>query len=464
MNQAIANIIRNHISGLDFVDKIAGMTSVLTFDQITRDKENNPTTVQKSYPIACCVTPEECEKQGAYNDLMPNSEYKTVIYFEDKGVQYNSTSGRYKYYTSNVRLVCWINVAKILGDACKTGISCTLSAHLIAEIIRTLPEFPQHHAPFNMVYSEVISQEIRTPSIFASYTYDEKHAQYLMYPYDYFALDIQTTFAICFHGTQVYNSACNSSDLDNLAAPVALPATNIQALQFTANWQGVTNATGYKIQISTFTDFHEYSPGQTSELYDLVYAAQNTTYYYRVKAYNDYTESAWSNVITLTTLQTIFADWFLPSKDELIAMYTELHLYGVGGFFNSANGYWTSSEQSSSDAWYIYFGNGNGFSGDKTGQERFVRACRAFTSTINYNLRDISPAGGYIFWKSGNDYLESAPADSLILFYDWCTLKETIGTTSTALGQGQSNTNKIIARAYVDSAAKLCDDLIVNNP
>ena len=199
MNQSIANIIRGHIEDLDFIDKIAGLTAVTSFmiDE-----------AEKTFPVACCVSADDC-KDGAYNDLMPNSQYETVIYFEDNGVTFEKMEGTRKFYISNVRLVCWINAAKILGDYCQDGTACTLSAHLIAEIIRALPQFPENHAPFDHVYSEVTGQVVRSNSIFSAYTYDEKHSQYLMYPYDYFALDIQTKFAICLDSTDVYDSECD---------------------------------------------------------------------------------------------------------------------------------------------------------------------------------------------------------------------------------------------------------------
>lgn len=74
MNQAIATIIKDQIDGLSFIDKIAGLvsTTYMTIDG-----------VQKAFPVACCVTADDC-KAGAYNDLTPDSKYKTVIYFEDE--------------------------------------------------------------------------------------------------------------------------------------------------------------------------------------------------------------------------------------------------------------------------------------------------------------------------------------------------------------------------------------------
>ena len=205
MNQAIAHIIRDYIGHLDFVDKIAGLTSIATFE--IRGPDN--TLKQITVPIACCVTPEECGREGAYYDLMPNSQYKTVIYFEDGGISFVRNESNWKYYTSNLRLVCWVNIEKILILMCKADSPCTYSAHIIAEIIRHLPQFPQNISPFSFVYSEVTAQVIRSASIFGSYTYDEKHSQYLMSPYDYFALDIKTDFAICLRNTLVYDATCH---------------------------------------------------------------------------------------------------------------------------------------------------------------------------------------------------------------------------------------------------------------
>jgi hypothetical protein len=46
-------------------------------------------------------------------------------------------------------------------------------------------------------------------------------------------------------------------------------------------------------------------------------------------------------------------DWFLPSQDESIVMYTNLYNNGLGGF--AATYYWRSSEYTADAAWSYNF-------------------------------------------------------------------------------------------------------------
>jgi hypothetical protein len=75
-----------------------------------------------------------------------------------------------------------------------------------------------------------------------------------------------------------------------------------------------------------------------------------------------------------------FSDWFLPSKDELALMYTNLKKVGLGGFGEGR--LWSSSQDDSNGnglgiAWYQYFSDGRQDSNFKY-YKLAVRACRAF--------------------------------------------------------------------------------------
>jgi hypothetical protein len=71
-----------------------------------------------------------------------------------------------------------------------------------------------------------------------------------------------------------------------------------------------------------------------------------------------------------------YTDWFMPSKDELQLVYTNLHQHGMGGFVNHT--YWTSTEHSPSYAWEIDFANGVAQRGSKGNSYQKVLAVRAF--------------------------------------------------------------------------------------
>lgn len=192
MNNTIADIIKTKIEDLDFVDKIAGLVSTVYMNI----PDENGTKVQKAFPIACDVTAEDC-KQGAYNDLCPDSKYMTVIYFEDGGVEFRERKNKFICYTSRLKLVCWINVAKYLNECCNEGITCSASADIIKKILCALPTQPENIDPYVSVYPVVTSQAVRSNSIFSQYTYNEKQTQYLLAPFDYFALNIVTDFCVC---------------------------------------------------------------------------------------------------------------------------------------------------------------------------------------------------------------------------------------------------------------------------
>lgn len=69
-----------------------------------------------------------------------------------------------------------------------------------------------------------------------------------------------------------------------------------------------------------------------------------------------------------------YSDWFLPSRDELNLMYTNLKVDSIGGFAEES--YWSSSNLGGF-AWFQDFNNGQG-GYDLFSYAHRVRAVRAF--------------------------------------------------------------------------------------
>ena len=143
-------------------------------------------------------------------------------------------------------------------------------------------------------------------------------------------------------------------------------------------------------------------------------------------------------------------DYFMPSKDELNAMYTELDAYGVGGF-STNNIYHSSSETTASHCWGQAFNNGAQLNYIDKDNLEYCRPVRSFTTTDFYELRDIGPGKGLIFHRidNGGDYTyyEAAPTDKINGngYYFPIPVVPGFDGTSTGIGEGANNTELIIA-------------------
>jgi phosphodiesterase/alkaline phosphatase D-like protein len=76
---------------------------------------------------------------------------------------------------------------------------------------------------------------------------------------------------------------------------------------FTAHWSSVSDAIGYRLDVSTKQSFSSYVPGYqnlnvgNSTSYDVTGLNANTNYYYRLRSYNGNGTSPNSNVISVRT-------------------------------------------------------------------------------------------------------------------------------------------------------------------
>lgn len=89
----------------------------------------------------------------------------------------------------------------------------------------------------------------------------------------------------------------------------------------------------------------------------------------------------------VTVGEVIYDDWFLPSQNELITMYQNLHRQGLGAFSDTPNGagsniyYWSSYARNGSP-WAVNFDLAQGENAAPTGSSRdnsyYVRPIRRF--------------------------------------------------------------------------------------
>lgn len=104
-----------------------------------------------------------------------------------------------------------------------------------------------------------------------------------------------------------YVQAIWDPNWSGISVPVATAATSVDETGFTANWETVNTATGYYLYVSGSSDFashvgtyNEKDMGNTTSA-SVSGLTHSSTYYYRVKAYNDSYSSTYSNTITANT-------------------------------------------------------------------------------------------------------------------------------------------------------------------
>lgn len=181
---SIIEYIVTELKNLNFCnasnDRIYGLSKIII---LKKDK------LEKKIPAIINTNKTTCNGSD-YIDLIPNTKTRSLIYFEDQGTVMNDYNCRYYYFTSNIRLVYWCNLKLINQNY--------LSAELMqAVIIRELKQlFIANFNYISQIRIEFDKPVTKEAVIFGKYDYNEGEKQYLIYPYDYFAVDFNISWAL----------------------------------------------------------------------------------------------------------------------------------------------------------------------------------------------------------------------------------------------------------------------------
>lgn len=183
MNKELCNVLKNKLVGLPFADVLAGMVQTVT---TTDMDEQNVTVVVKKAPVSydTNIGNKECIGQEQY--LIPNSNRKSLIYFEDFGISFIGRSHNMAQYSSSIRLICWMNRANLVGSTYQE-----VSGPAMAAIVDRLAGLN----PINVGMFTRLTVEVRTippqdAGLFGRYTYNEQDRQYLRPPFEFFGIDL----------------------------------------------------------------------------------------------------------------------------------------------------------------------------------------------------------------------------------------------------------------------------------
>ena len=144
-----------------------------------------------------------------------------------------------------------------------------------------------------------------------------------------------------------------------------------------------------------------------------------------------------------------YTDWFLPSKDELYEIYTEISATGIDSF--SSGNYWTSSSTNNPHTAYSLNMSNGEFGHTQKLTSLKSRAIRTTSYTADKDVGDYYE-GGLIFYKSYSDNLTY-----IVSVEDLSSKQFAFGTNGlvydTQIGKGYTNTLALSTIVGGDSVA-----------
>lgn len=174
----IAELIKAEISALEWIERIGGVVKAARVKVAGEEKV---------FPIDFNNLADPCDS-SVYLDFVPDSSKMSIIYFEDQGIEVVNSGCSFTDCTASLRLVCWANLERINADY-------TDAVPLKLDLIKNIPARLPNTDWITKILTNFTSEETKSPAIFGAYTYDETMTQYLIYPYDYFALNYSVKFS-----------------------------------------------------------------------------------------------------------------------------------------------------------------------------------------------------------------------------------------------------------------------------
>lgn len=210
MNAAIANILKDKLTDLPWLERFGGMVTTVTRPVFASNTDGAQVVAgYQVYPVACDVNLADCWETGTYKMFEPDSNKSAIAFFVDNGgCVFRGIEGPKNSFiklTFDLRFLMWLNIPR-LGPELTTG-DCNISGRIAPYVMAKLWGTHSAFGKFNgnveeEMYQAVevtsLSQMPKSPAMFQPFTFateGEKRGLF-MYPYDYLGLRIGGTFTI----------------------------------------------------------------------------------------------------------------------------------------------------------------------------------------------------------------------------------------------------------------------------
>ena len=178
----IAELLRDEISSLNFIDVAAGLAKTTTYYTKSGEEEG---VIEKIVPIAYNDLGITCET-GTLYPLVPDTQYRTVCWWVDRGISNVGEDTYYYHSQALLRLLCWFNLPLI-------NQSYTDAALLVANIIAAIPVGLTNVDYLSQIRVAFAGEE--TEGVMDEYSFNATENQYFTHPYYISGLDFTVDFA-----------------------------------------------------------------------------------------------------------------------------------------------------------------------------------------------------------------------------------------------------------------------------
>jgi len=176
-----------------WIDKFGGLARTVVHPECNL---YDGATKIKRYPITCNQS-VDCFSSGDYENLVPNCNYKSLVYFHQLGMRVSngdkSSMKHVKKITQQFRMVIWLNLDQLGVDMCNPMemYYLDLTKHIDCR------KWPSTQNGVGLITTNIVaynSWEDTINKVFRQYNYGDKY-QLFLNPYDIGSIDIE----VCYH-------------------------------------------------------------------------------------------------------------------------------------------------------------------------------------------------------------------------------------------------------------------------
>lgn len=227
----IDTLVSPKVEVLPFVERYGGVATDIEFT-------TNAQSTQKQFkklPVSSNVTDVDCNNVTLYQELVPNSSKKSVIYWElTQPMQLvGKTPVVNKFnqqrYRGTARLIVWMNLDKLGFAEVAPQKRNDGKIHTLPSLMKAISfEGKMGTGIYANDNVSILVQRVVTDKnlIFGKYDYS-KDINYYAYPYDYFALDVTFTLDTCLANPYAFPVGAEIACTDYALEPVIPPPAPI---------------------------------------------------------------------------------------------------------------------------------------------------------------------------------------------------------------------------------------------